>query len=272
MSYSPETRVTEQSYLVERFINNGPHTPSCEIMGRAQEREEGASHGRGNHMPRARRGGPRGARGDRGDEDGDGEARRPGAHAAGEGRRRVRGTHGREARRRPQHRQAVRPQVPRRRPGGGARRRAQEGQAPQHRRRGPGLGRRRRLHQARRPGLRRGDLDQGGARPPREGACRRGGPPGPLRGVEGHGPAHARRRRAAPGPRRLLLRAARPRLREEDARGARHLPAALVPSSSRSASARTATCCRGRRRGPRPASSRWTRSPASRRSPRPART
>ena len=56
MSYSPETRVTEQSYLVERFINNGPHTPSCEIMGRAQEREEGASHGCDHHMPGARRG------------------------------------------------------------------------------------------------------------------------------------------------------------------------------------------------------------------------
>lgn len=49
-------RKGEEHTLLERFINNESHDPSCGITGRTRRREEGVSHGCDHHMPGARRG------------------------------------------------------------------------------------------------------------------------------------------------------------------------------------------------------------------------
>ena len=54
--FSSERYGTLKVCLVERFINNESHDPSCGITGRTRRGEEGVSHGCDHHMPGARRG------------------------------------------------------------------------------------------------------------------------------------------------------------------------------------------------------------------------
>lgn len=55
-TYKPRQMAAVVAALVERFINNESHDPSCGITGRTRRREEGVSHGCDHHMPGARRG------------------------------------------------------------------------------------------------------------------------------------------------------------------------------------------------------------------------